>query len=177
MDTFSNNHTTFTEFYQSTRSMLYSYCCSICDNEYDAQDLMQDTYLRAWLRMSQLRNVECSRRWLLSIAAHTYSNSRRKKKPQLWSDEMLEAIPDTTQIPEDESEGNMMCEILYSAIHSELTDIQRITITKYYLSGMQVKAIAQEMNCYKKTVYARLSRARKTLRIALHKKGIKTLAN
>ena len=90
---------------------------------------------------------------------------------------MLEAIPDTTQIPEAKFEGNMMCEVLYSAMHSELTDVQRSTITKYYFCGMHAKEMAHEMNCFEETVYTRLSRARKTLRIAFQKKGIETLAN
>ena len=57
----------FSEIYSTSRKDLYRYCRNLCGNDSDAQDLMQQTCLRAWQKIPEMKSENVSS-WLRSVA-------------------------------------------------------------------------------------------------------------
>ena len=68
----------FFYLYSTDRKDLYRYCRSLCGNEFDADDLMQQTYLRAFENFDKFdgRNFHS---WLCSVAKNIFLNNLKRK--------------------------------------------------------------------------------------------------
>lgn len=65
--------------FRETADSLYRFCCNISDSLYDAEDLFQDTLLKAIENEEKFMKVENKKNYLLGIAMHLEKNNRRKK--------------------------------------------------------------------------------------------------
>ena len=158
----------FSRLYDSNRKELYRYCFKLCGNIEDAQDLMQQTYLRAWENFDRLYDENFSA-WLYSIAKNIFLNSLRKSKHE--SVEEYPEIPDNSQNPEFIAEKRDIGRILLKALKNSLSPVQRMTIILYYYDEKSVSEIANIMQVSENTVKSRLFNARKKLREELKKFG------
>ena|GEM_PF-2401787 len=158
----------FSRLYDSNRKELYRYCFKLCGNIEDAQDLMQQTYLRAWENFDRLYDENFSA-WLYSIAKNIFLNSLRKSKHE--SVEEYPEIPDNSQNPEFIAEKRDIGRILLKALKNSLSLVQRMTIILYYYDEKSVSEIANIMQVSENTVKSRLFNARKKLREELKKFG------
>ena len=158
----------FLEVYSSNRKNLYKYCRNLCGNDADAQDLMQQTYLRAWLKIPGMKSENISS-WLRSVARSIFLNNL-KKSNEYFIEEYPE-IPDNSQNPEFITEKRDMCRILLKALKDCLSPVQRMTIILYYYDEKSVSEIANIMQVSENTVKSRLFNARKKLREELKKFG------
>ena len=158
----------FLEVYSSNRKNLYKYCRNLCGNDADAQDLMQQTYLRAWLKIPGMKSENISS-WLRSVARSIFLNNL-KKINEYYIEEYPE-IPDNSQNPEFITEKRDMCRILLKALKDCLSPVQRMTIILYYYDEKSVSEIANIMQVSENTVKSRLFNARKKLREELKKFG------
>ena len=159
----------FSEIYNGNRSSLYKYCRNLCGDSHDTDDLMQQTYLRAWQKISEIKSENVSS-WLRTIARNIFLNNLRKSKPEYFSEELPE-IPDNSANPEFVAEKRDICRILLKALKDSLSPVQRATVIFYYYDEKSVSEIADIMKCSKGTVESRLFSARKKLREELKKFG------
>lgn len=74
--------------YQSNMNALYSYLLSICGHPQTAEDLMQDTFIKAYDHLESYRG-EAVRPWLFRIAYNTYIDWYRREKRQIQTDPRL----------------------------------------------------------------------------------------
>ena len=80
----NGDRSAMTEIYNITCKELLYYCLKLCGNENDAEDLLQDTYLTVFEKLSQYRRNKNFKGWLHTIAFHKYYNKIRDEKPYLW---------------------------------------------------------------------------------------------
>ena len=159
----------FFYLYSADRKDLYRYCRSLCGNEFDADDLMQQTYLRAFENFDKFdgRNFHS---WLCSVARNIFLNNLKRSKFEYLTEELPE-ISDNSNNPEFIAEKRDIGRILLKALKDSLSPVQRMTIILYYYDEKSVSEIANIMQVSENTVKSRLFSARKKLREELKKFG------
>lgn len=139
-------------------------------NDSDAQDVVQDAYLRALRFFGSFRGGD-PRAWLFTIvrnAAYTWMSRNRTNDPQTAFDENdypIEAIPvDIEMIRKAESKA------LHAAMEQLPTEFREIVVLRD-LEGLSYKEIAEIADVPVGTVMSRLARARNRLKAALQKQS------
>jgi len=133
-------------------------------NEQDAQDVVQESYLRAFRFFGGYRGGS-SRAWLLKIVRNTFYTWAQQNRMQQLSqpfDEQLHAVesddasPDTVLVKKADSQ-------LVRRVLEELPIEFRETLVMRELEGMSYKEIADIADIPLGTVMSRLARGRKEL--------------
>ncbi len=169
---------------QTYKSKLYL-ALQYMKNESDAEDVLQDAYVRAFTNLSSLKNPEHFSSWLGQIVANTAKNALQKKNPILFADvtpkgedETFEPEIEDTSI-ENQPELNYTREetrTMVQELIDSLSDEQRVSILMYYMDDLSIKEIAEALNCSENTVKSRLNYGRKNLKAKaddMQKKGYK----
>ena len=172
--------------YNETYPKLRAVTVSILKNEDDAEDIIQDTYIKAFSTLKQLDDASKFDAWLCRIASNKCKDYLKKHKPVLFSD-MGNGDEDEDPYEwsiEDESGAYNPEEVaitddtrrqLMELINS-LPDEQRICLVYYAVEEMKISEIAQMMEVSESTVKSRLKYAKdkmKTKIEELEKKGVK----
>lgn len=148
-----------TELYTVYRPELLKYCCMICGNAGDAEDLLQETFVKALSNLDLLEELgEKERRaWLYKVARNLFYDTVRKKKIE-------QSRP--MQIEEETDGGFSQLET--AMILSLLPpDLSRVFIKRYF-EGYTSKELAEEYGLTPSGIRATLARARKALREKLN---------
>jgi len=137
----------------------------------EAEDLTQETFLRAYRRRDSLQNEGAQTAWLYRIATHVCLDRLRQyarrapKESEIDLDEMDVAEPDTPSL-QQEIERDEMSECVQSYLNN-LSDSYRAAILLHDMHELTAPEIAQLLGLSLDTVKIRLHRARNKLRIAL----------
>ena len=145
---------------------LYGLCLTLCANSFDADDLYQDTWLKAVKNISQYDVNREFEPWLTRICVNTYRNRLRRimKSPvfdAFSSEEEKTAVMESITVPEAED---------YSRLHEaidRLPEKLRITVILFYFRDMDVGRTSNALNIPPGTVKSRLNKARKLLKEVL----------
>ena len=143
-------------------------------HEQDAQDLTQETLLKAYSRLGSLDNNERFLSWVLTITLNTCKDFYRKKRDyELFSDtdeksaqEIYEEMPDEdlkSQTVPEKKVDNEETQKMIRDIVNELPDEQRIAVTLTYYDFLTSREIAQQLNVNENTVKYRLASARRKI--------------
>jgi RNA polymerase sigma-70 factor (ECF subfamily) len=127
-----------------------------------AEDVVQETFLRAWRAIGSLTNQESARSWLLAIARREHARlyERRRHTIVPLDDLIASDDPALASVPsEDHSD-------IGAAISSLDTDYRKPLVLQA-LMGYSTKEIARQMGLTQSAVLSRLHRARLKLRVAL----------
>jgi len=150
---------------------LYSAALRMARDETEAQDLVQDAYLRAYRFFDKFEKGTNFRAWLFKILKNIYINKYRKesKKPQMIDISNVEVSGDLTAAvtPEDEVFNKLLDDDITNAMDA-LPEEFRLAIILSDLQGFSYKEIAEILDCPIGTVMSRLHRGRKLLRNSLH---------
>ncbi len=130
---------------------VFAVCLANTQNYHDAEDVMQSVFLKASEKISDLRDFDRARAWLLQVARRASIDHHRRKKPaQPLSDE-----PATIN-------RNMRFERLHAAVQA-LPKHYREVITLYYMDDRSCSSVASSTGCTEHAVRQRLVRARAML--------------
>jgi RNA polymerase sigma-70 factor (ECF subfamily) len=143
----------------------------------NAEDLIQETFLRAFRAIHQLTQDESCRAWLMKIMTNIWLNQRQKQSreataldvdgldlsPQDAATWRHQSIPEA---PEHAASRRQFCEDLDEALQ-RLPEAFRIVVMLADVEGMSYKEVAEILQCPIGTVMSRLYRARQFLRKAL----------
>jgi RNA polymerase sigma-70 factor (ECF subfamily) len=144
---------------------LYRYAYRLTGSAADAEDLTQDAFCQAQLKMAQLRDPQKAKAWLFSILRNAYLHRVRGEKhkhevPLEGVGELPDRLPDHP-LPEIDPER------LQQALN-ELPEEYRTPILLYYFEEFSYRDIAEQMDLPLGTVMSRLARAKDRLRSRLH---------
>jgi len=174
------NEGAFNELYLLTRDRSYFVAYSVARNEQDALDILQESYLKAWKKLGELKNPDIFCAWLRQIVGNTAKDYVKKRRPQMF--EPLDNETDILTVQPEENEAYIPDAAMDTAetkrlimnIVDKLPEDQRLCVLLYYYEEMPVADIAQSLEVPVSTVSNRLAYARKKISRAvedLEKKG------
>ena len=140
------------------------------DDFHIAEELTQDTFLKAYQKLATLKNPNQFAGWLYVIADRLCIAWLRKQKPPMESLETTskEEIKEISyRSYEDKQREEASAEYRYSRIRTlleQLPESERTVVTLHYLGEMTCKAIGDFLGVSPNTVKSRLQRARNRLR-------------
>ncbi|MCD8375293.1 MAG: sigma-70 family RNA polymerase sigma factor, partial [Oscillospiraceae bacterium] len=181
----NNEERGFNFLYQNTyKSKLYL-ALQYMKNEEDAQDVLQDAYVKAILNLHSLQNTEKFTAWLRRIVANTAKNALVKKNPVSFSDVSSESEDEPFEFQIEDDDINHQPELSYTKeetrqlvreLIDSLSEEQRICVLMFHIEGASIREIAEALDCTENTVKSRLNYGRKNIKKkaeALQKKGYK----
>jgi RNA polymerase sigma-70 factor, ECF subfamily len=156
---------------------LYNFALRMTDDSDDADDLVQDTFLKAFRFFDKFEKGTNSKAWLFRIMKNTFINTYRKKskEPDKVDYEEVENFyenvkPSSTDSAHLEKEiyDNLLDDEISAAIASLPDDFKTVIILSD-IEGFTYDEIADFVDCPVGTVRSRLHRARKMLFAKLYK--------
>ena len=157
-------------------SQLYGAALRYTKNTHDAQDLVQDTYAKAFTSFHQFEPGTNLKAWLYRILTTTFINNYRKdqRRPQISAGEVEDwQIADASSHTSDQgksAEEEALAGIADKDVKEALSAMPEEFRIAVYLSdveGFSYKEIAEITNVPTGTVMSRLHRGRKLLRTSL----------
>lgn len=146
--------------YEKYSKRLYLYLLSLCHNQQLAEDLMQETFVKAFMSLEEVTDGVAQ--WLYKVAKNLFIDTLRKNKNLVQEDDFdMKTISDNTDILKEiiVKEKNRR---LYLAIQ-QLSIKERELITLYYFGEMKQEEIAKQMELTHGAVRTSLSRIKKKL--------------
>lgn len=145
------------EVFEAYVDDLYRYLFSLSKNHHTAEDLVQETFYRAFLQLSEI-DASHIKPWLFKVAYHAFIDFTRKHKRLVMTDEVHIRIsmktPETALL---EKEGFME---LMNDIH-ELKESEMHTLVLCDLHQFSLKETAEILQINLNTLKSHLSRGRK----------------
>ena len=145
---------------------LYGLCLTLCANSFDADDLYQDTWLRAVKNISQYDNSREFEPWLTRICVNTYRNRLRRIAKSPIFDSFANTEEKTAVMENIAASESKDYSQLHEAVN-RLPEKLRVTVILFYFRDMDVVRTAHVLNIPTGTVKSRLNKARKLLREVL----------
>jgi RNA polymerase sigma-70 factor (ECF subfamily) len=148
---------------------LYGYAMVLSRNSAEAEDLVQETCLRALRGMDRLQSADSAKSWLFTILRNIWLNQLRHRRTapdgvELDSDASEPIDPgDATQDPYSLYVGQVEREQVRAAIQQLPVEFREIIILREY-EELSYQEIAALLGCPTGTVMSRLARARSKLR-------------
>jgi len=173
----------FEQLVEQYQDRIYNYVVRMVQDPAEAQDVAQETFVRAYQALPEFRGASSFQTWLYRIASNLSIDAARSRKRRGWNtvsinepidsdddSELGRDLPDeNTRTPAQELESSEMREQVWEAI-AELSDKLRPVIILYDLQGSSYQEIADILGCPLGTVKSRLYNARNQLRDKLKKR-------
>ena len=157
---------------QANNRRLYRLARGILRNDGEAEDVVQEAYVRAFTHLEQFRGDSSLSTWLSRIAMNeALGRLRRQRRGVEWS-EMEKSAPQAQIIPfplasSDDPEKSMAQREIQTVVEhaiDELPEPFRLVFITRVIEGMNVEETAQILGLTPETVKTRLHRARNLLR-------------
>lgn len=152
------NRRDFIRLVEGSQKSLRRFLASLCSGDADmADDIAQETYLKAFMMIRTLDKIENFNAWIMKIGYNTFLNWIRSKKISVPLEELrgIEA--------EDSVDKYYRYENLYQALDG-LPSSEKSALVLYYLEGFATKEIAGILDTSDESVRQSLSRGRKRLK-------------
>jgi RNA polymerase sigma-70 factor (ECF subfamily) len=137
---------------------IFRYAVWLIKDRTIAEDVVQETFLRAWKSLDSLQDESAAKSWLITILRR--ENARRFERKQF---DLVDIDDVSVADPVAPSDGNIENRDLRRAIAS-LSDEYREPLIMQVLLGFSGDEIAEKLNLNKNTVMTRLFRARSQIK-------------
>jgi RNA polymerase sigma-70 factor (ECF subfamily) len=151
---------------------LYSYALVLTRNHAEAEDLVQETYVRAMQAMRKLRADSNIKGWLFTVLRNIWFNQLRKRRngPQMVEIEAEDGVANSIVEPSKDSHDLYVSKIEAEQVRAPIqelpVDFREIILLREY-EELSYLEIASVLDCPVGTVMSRLGRARAKLRALL----------
>lgn len=152
------NREQFISHVEATQGALRRFLVALCCGDSAlADDIAQETYIKAYLSSDSIRDEARFTAWIYRIAYNTFINARRAVRPT----ERVEAVAD--EVSGDVADDSFRYQELYNAL-DRLSGRERTAILLFYLEGYSIKEIAEIIDASQDAVKQQLSRGRAHLK-------------
>ncbi len=147
------------QLYRLYYKPMYNVSLRIVNNENEAEDIMQESFLKAFKKIDTYRGEVSFGAWLKQIVVHRSLDHLKKRRVQFeeMSDRLLK-LPE-----EDEPVGEVNTEVVKSAIRL-LPDGYRTVLSLYLIEGYDHEEISQILGISNSASRTQYSRAKNRLR-------------
>lgn len=165
----NGNKKAFDKLYELTSNEVWFTCVSLLKDEENAKDIMQETYITAFLKLDTLKDEEKFCGWLTAIATNKSKNKLKGKVEYQIDDEVLIAKTETDELmlPEEYINKAEKRKVLLQIIEDTLSFNQYQTVLMFYFDEMSISEIAQALEISEGTVKSRLNSSRAKMKTAI----------
>lgn len=153
----TNKKETFSLIYKENAQSILRLCYLYLKNETLAQDAAQETFVKAYRKLSTFKENSNINTWLTAIAINTCKSLMRQKSYKSTVS-LNEAIKVQANTPDKETELSVS-----EAVKSLPEDLRVVTILKYY-RGLKTKEIAKILKVPATTINYKLSKSKELLK-------------
>lgn len=150
---------------EATRDALRRFLAALCSGDCSlADDIAQETYIKAYMAIDSVRNPRAFRSWIYRIAYNTFINHKRTQRLFVDTDSLAD-MPDR----DDDGDADFR-DIDNERLHDALRRLppkERTALLLYYMEDYSVKDIAGLLDATCEAVRQHLSRGRKHLKTYL----------
>ncbi len=150
------------QFDQTVRAYsadLYRYAWWLCRDRFTAEDLVQETFARAWKNWDSLADLGAVKSWLITILRNERARLYERKRLDISDDD-----PQDLELPSHERPGD---HLELEQLVGELPPAYREPLVLQVLGGYDCREIAEMLGTTEGAVMTRLTRARQALRAHL----------
>lgn len=150
-----------TRFIQQNLRRVFLLIYRIVGNPDDAQDLTQETFIKALQRQGQLKDLEKSAHWLSRIASNTAIDFLRRNKKYSFSD--ISRVSDSISSTYENAEQTLLRGERWLHLDgglATLTERERTALVLRDLEDIPADEVASQMNCSMATVRSHIANAR-----------------
>lgn len=160
------------QLYEEYGNYTYYLALKLTKNKEEAEDVMQDVWVKVVRNQDQIDQVEKMKAWLTTICMNTFRDRYRKtvrrgkhvmNQPASLDVPILDLVPSDKPTPSEKIEKADLQTAIQRKI-DELDDIYRETIEYFYMYQYSLAEISTVMDVSIGTVKSRLFRARKYLK-------------
>lgn len=165
----SGNKKSFDKLYELTHNDVWYNCLSLLKDEENAKDIMQETYITAFLKLDTLKDEEKFCGWVTTIAVNLCKKKLKGKVEYQIDDEVLitEAETDELMLPEEYITKTEKRKVLLQIMEDTLSFNQYQTVLMFYFDEMSIAEIAQGLEISEGTVKSRLNSSRAKMKTAI----------
>lgn len=165
----SGNKKSFDKLYELTHNDVWYNCLSLLKDEENAKDIMQETYITAFLKLDTLNDEQKFCGWITSIAVNKCKNKLKGKVEYQIDDEVLivETETDELMLPEEYITKAEKRKVLLQIMEDTLSFNQYQTVLMFYFDEMSISEIAQGLEISEGTVKSRLNSSRAKMKTAI----------
>lgn len=138
-----------------------------------AEDMAQETFLRAWMKLATYRPEFRLRNWLYRIAMNASVDALRRRREETVDEQILDELPGQAASPETVLMEKEQAALVQQALKS-LPEVSRSVLVLREYGDLTYQEIAQVLNIPIGTVMSRLNSARALLRETLKGLVLKT---
>ncbi|GAA0463607.1 sigma-70 family RNA polymerase sigma factor [Alkalibacillus silvisoli] len=151
---------------------LYRHCYRMLGCFYDAEEVTQETFLKAYQHLYKFEEINQIKPWLFRIATNLCIDRMRKKKPIAILDQVIKGTEHSTQLEQLESqvltpEENMIYQeqnqLIWDYIKGLAPKYRSVILLRYF-SEFSLNEIAIELNIPVGTVKTRIFRGKEALK-------------
>ena len=150
------------------RTPLKNFALKLTMNGEDANDLVQDTFLKAITYKDKFKDATNIKAWLYTIMKNTFINNYRratKKRTILKDAEEVQKAPITAKVSTNNADSNLNVKQIQSALE-RLGDEYKVPFIKHF-NGHKYQEISEELDLPIGTIKSRIFIARKKLMLEL----------
>jgi RNA polymerase sigma-70 factor (ECF subfamily) len=157
----------FNEMAEAYSTDLYRYAMWICSNDALAKDLVQETFLRSWRALDNLKDVGATKSWLITILRREYARTFERKVPKFSDIEKVVIVEGDELEPDERTERDLLREGIM-----KLEPKYRDPLLLQVVFGHSCAEISEQLSISKSAVMTQLFRAREKLKIQIQKDGV-----
>ena len=176
------SHDAFTQSVQRYHRELHVHCYRILGSFDESEDLVQETYLRAWRRRDTFEGRSSLRAWLYKIATNACLDALDKRPRRVsaagevawlqpYPDELLDELADERDDPEATAVSKDTIELAFLVAIQRLVPLQRAVLILRDVLGCSAQETADVLETSVASVNSALQRARATMKEHLPDQG------
>jgi RNA polymerase sigma-70 factor (ECF subfamily) len=157
----------FNELAEAYSTDLYRYAMWICGNDALAKDLVQETFLRAWRALDNLKDIGAAKSWLITILRREYARTFERKVPKFTDVDKVVVVDDDELEPDERTDRDLLRKGIM-----KLAPKYRDPLLLQVVFGHSCAEISDQLGISKSAVMTQLFRAREKLKTQLQKDGV-----
>lgn len=147
----------FSDKYDKYSPMLYRICILRLGNKQDAEDAMQNTFIKYYYKAPDFADENAEKAWLIRVAVNCCKDFQKS----FWQKNTV-GLDETAELTTASIEDAVKLIDLF-----ELSPKNRVVLDLYYYEGYSVNEIAKILRITPNSVTSRLTRARKKLKLEM----------